>query len=389
MAKLHKLVITSCVMFLLLTPCFAMPKQEQCLKCHQDVRNADMEQSFIHEPFAQNQCNSCHGFNQADNIIAMPIEQKTSDVASKDDEWMEWLAESFVENTNQAALLPLDICASELTIKLWYQNRSKQQSILHCPDTNTIPTKATPSKKPDILQLHLSSYYDKLLSRATLAWGTDTPCRCQLFYTFDGHEYVLHQDDCFTNNHNQEIRNFKPGDTNISIKCTDTSQQHTQSQFMPLTSLPLRADNPNSTPQIEMAEFSADFNRIGDNIEISITTNQPATMALGQIEQNKEPLVTVSQEPMPQEDSEHSPLANKEQLNTTICFKCHRSTVEVSSHPINVSAPPGMIIPPEYPLLDNGELTCMTCHSRHSSNNPARLVKSSKKALCTGCHTNY
>ncbi|MBW2186551.1 MAG: cytochrome c3 family protein, partial [Deltaproteobacteria bacterium] len=50
---------------------------------------------------------------------------------------------------------------------------------------------------------------------------------------------------------------------------------------------------------------------------------------------------------------------------------------------------PGMIIPPEYPLLENGRMTCMTCHQPHSSNNEARLLKEGKKELCTGCHTNY
>ncbi len=389
MAKQYMLALTTSVMFFLLTASGAMASQNQCLTCHQDVRNAAMEQMFIHEPVAKSQCKGCHSANPEDTIYAEPVEQELIDTDSNDNEWIKWLAESFVESTQQTALLPVGACNSPLTIKLWYQNRSKQQSTINCPEVSTIPIKSAPPQVPTISQLHLSNYNDKLFTRATLVWATDAPCRCQLIYKFDEHQYVQHEDDLFTNNHNQEIRNFNPSNTNIAVECTDTFQQQTQSKFVPLTALPLRNDETIALTGKSSAEFTINYYRIAGNIEISIKTNQPATISIGQTEHNQEPMTTNQQEQNQPLHSGHSPLANEKQLNTTICFKCHRSTVEVSSHPINVLPPLGMIIPPEYPLLSNGMLTCMTCHSRHSSNNEARLIKQSKKALCTGCHTNY
>ena len=373
----------------------AMASSDQCLKCHQNILDTAAAKMIVHQPISQNQCELCHDPTQADEIITESIEQDQWGTATNGEKWMEWLAESFVENTYQVATLPISVCDTELTVKLWYQNHKKQQSEIRCPDLNSIPIKLTPPPKPTFSQLRLDNYNDKLLSRATLSWTTAVPCRCQLLYRFDDHEYIKDEDDFYTLNHNQEIRNFNPTNTDIAIQCDDTFQQHTQSDFIPLSTLTPKTDKPivDLLPQ-ETTEFSTEFKRIADFIEISITTNQPAAISIGRIEQKKETLPVVGQiqgqnEPTINVASNHPPLSNEKQINTTICFKCHRSTVENASHPINVLPPPGMVIPVEYPLLSNGKLTCMTCHNRHSSNNEARLIKKGKKELCTGCHTNY
>ena len=387
-------MITTIVLAYVLMASSVMASPDQCLKCHQNVLDNANSHIVVHKPISQNQCQICHITPQTNNIITEQIEQEQWSPTPDDNKWMEWLAESFTENSHQVALLPANACDTELTIKLWYQNRQKQQSTIRCPDFNTIPTKLSPPPKPTISQLHLDNYNDKLLSRATLSWITDVPCRCQLIYNFDNHQYVKKEDDFYTLNHNQEIRNFSPTDTSISILCDDTFQQRSQSNPISLTALTLKTHKPKDLQSPDATKYSTEFTRIANFVEITITTNQPAAISIGRIERKKEPQPTTqpgttSYEPLSTATKDHPQLASKKQVNTTICFKCHRSTVEVSSHPINVVAPPGMIIPIEYPLLSGGKLSCMTCHSSHSNNNEARLIKSGKKELCTGCHTNY
>ena len=387
-------MITTIVLACVLMASAVIASPNQCLKCHQNVLDKANLQIVVHKPISQNQCQICHTIPQANNIITEQIEEQQWNPNPDDKKWMEWLAESFTETSHQVALLPANVCETELTIKLWYQNRQKRQSTIRCPDFNAIPTKLSPPPKPTISQLHLDNYNDKLLSRATLSWATDVPCRCQLIYNFDNHQYIKMEDDFYTLNHNQEIRNFNPINTTISLQCDDTFKQRTQSNPVPLTTLSQQMLEPTQLQYSDATKYSTEFTRIADLIEIVIKTNQPAAISIGRIEQKKETQptaqpVTEFNQPLSTEAKAHPPLANKKQVNTTICFKCHRSTVEIASHPINVVAPPGMIIPIEYPLLSDGKLSCMTCHSRHSSNNEARLIKSGKKELCTGCHTNY
>jgi len=368
-----------------------MADSTRCLKCHQDMIDAATVKLVVHNPFFQHKCSLCHGVT-ADQVISETTEQEDLD---NERGKIEWLAESFGKSTLQVALLPADTCNSELTMKLWYQNREKQQSQIHCPDLDTIPTKLGTAQRPTVSLLQLRNYNAQLFTRTTLHWTTNVPCRCQLTYRSDEHEYTEHEDDFYTVVHHQEIRNFNPANTQISIECDDTFEQHTQAPFIPLTQLPHRKTKTDDLATQELAGFSVDFKRINDQVEISVATNQPAAVALGRVEQQQTTTQTVIpqipgiQDPDTGATANHPPLSDKEQVNTTICFQCHKETVEVASHPINVTAPPGMIIPPEYPLLADGRITCMTCHSRHSSDNEARLIKEGKKELCTGCHTNY
>jgi len=386
-------MLSTIILVSLLLTTTVIADSDQCLKCHQDLLDTAASKIVAHRPFAQNQCTLCHS---ATNTV-------TTGVTSREEDWLnktnvvgkiEWLAESFDESTLQVALLPADICKSDLTIKLWYLNHDKQQEIIHCPGNDAIPTRLSPKQRPAVSLFQLHHYNDKLFARATLNWSTNVPCHCQLVYLSDNQEYVEHEDDFYTTIHQQEIRNFNPANTQVSIQCDDTFQQHTQIQLTPITTLPVKTDPWGESQSQDITEFTTDFKRIGDSIEITISTTQPAAIALGRKKVKKLPLPAPQKKPpastvtLP-EISKHPPLAEEKQTNTTICFQCHKETVEVASHPINVLAPPGMVIPPEYPLLSDGRMTCMTCHTRHSSNNEARLLKGGKKELCTGCHTNY
>lgn len=371
----------------------AMAGSDQCLKCHQKLLDVATAKMVVHRPFSQNQCALCHTpTDKVTTTESSPTEELIKETSESGE--IEWLAESFIENTLQVALLPANICNADLIIKLWYQNRDKQQETIRCPDTPAMPIKLSPKQSPTISLFQRDHYNDKLFTRAMFSWTTSVPCRCKLFYRSDNHDYIEHEDDFYTVSHHQEIRNFNPANTQVSVQCDDTFQQHIEIPLTPITMLPLQAEPAEETQNQELAEFTTNFKRVGDAIEITISTSQPAAIALGRNEvktlllpvPQQQPLITAADLPAA---AEHPPLTQQKQLNTTVCFQCHKETVEVASHPINVVAPPGMIIPPEYPLLSDGRMTCMTCHASHGSNNEARLLKEGKKELCIGCHKNY
>lgn len=87
-----------------------------------------------------------------------------------------------------------------------------------------------------------------------------------------------------------------------------------------------------------------------------------------------------------QEKTSHTNLQNKEFTSLTTCSNCHPEGMGASSHPVNILPPKGMSIPPEYPTLADGRISCMTCHKRHASNIQFRLVKARDKEFCVGCH---
>ena len=94
---------------------------------------------------------------------------------------------------------------------------------------------------------------------------------------------------------------------------------------------------------------------------------------------------------MPGEDEEDEHRLLLDEVETTIdnCFTCHRGIRKEMSHPIEILPPPGMQVPEEYPLLSNGEMSCMTCHVRHGGDHPFRLIRAQGKKFCNGCHVSY
>jgi len=391
MTKLMRLIITTFLVTGSLYAQQASAKLSSCITCHQDVKNSTTNHYYVHRPVQEERCSLCHDTNSTDTLPIQPPENTTQIIIEPQEDKMEWLAESFIENTQQATLLPRDVAGENLTIKIWYKSGQKTSTEIQCPEAESLQRKFS-EKTPEINQLHLHNYNELLLSRATLSWLTTTPCKCQLTYRYTNHEYSKDEDDFYALNHTLEIRNFDTETTSVMVTCTDSMQLSTSTNFISLNTIPLITENEHDS-SFSSEQFSTQFKQIGDLIEITVTTNQPASLAIGRLESSSKPILieeTLETETIEQtNEGNHITLTNKEQLNTKICYRCHSSTLEGASHPINVLPPPGMIIPKEYPLLANGRLTCMTCHHPHSSNNEARLLKGGKKELCTGCHTNY
>jgi predicted CXXCH cytochrome family protein len=78
----------------------------------------------------------------------------------------------------------------------------------------------------------------------------------------------------------------------------------------------------------------------------------------------------------------------KDLVSTTnkVCEQCHGKYVAKKNHPINIPISPGMAMPKDFFVLNNGNITCVTCHAAHASDFEYRLVRSSKRELCISCH---
>lgn len=88
-----------------------------------------------------------------------------------------------------------------------------------------------------------------------------------------------------------------------------------------------------------------------------------------------------------------TPLVGKEGM----CYSCHRAEEQGGtffepgmSHPVNVSPPPGMVVPKHLGtrLVEGlGEVvTCMSCHDPHSRTKGFLKVPLRNDQLCVSCH---
>ena len=85
----------------------------------------------------------------------------------------------------------------------------------------------------------------------------------------------------------------------------------------------------------------------------------------------------------------HSDLADGYYTNYESCRPCHSDFFSPMSHPVDIVPGVGMEVSSELPLLEDGRISCMTCHVSHGGNDFYRLRFSTKKELCQACHDEY
>ena len=384
----------------------------KCLECHQNVLDSMQQQPFIHAPVGNKQCTTCHTGAISDNMASATPDQSqtpTTIIAALDDSApIHWLAETFTPATEHFALLPQNCANGALTLEIWSTEREKLQFDIDVPPFNTLSSLPQPAQ-PGLNQIHLHDYNSALLSRATLSWFTDTPCRCRISYGDSGEEYSIGEDDLFALQHRMVLRNFREQHL-FHIDCLDPFGRELNSKTQKITSVPLQTHPAtiNSAPLMQQ-QITTNFHRMGQQIWFALRSPQEISVSIGTIKQLNEVeqkadtmidpttippeapgvIIATRNENNNQETDEHKGLLTNHALNTNICYQCHQNMREGISHPVNVVAPLGMIIPRDYPLLPDGRMSCMSCHTVHAGSDYYRLRKDSKRELCIGCHVNY
>ncbi len=94
--------------------------------------------------------------------------------------------------------------------------------------------------------------------------------------------------------------------------------------------------------------------------------------------------------------------ADKVVASAEICFSCHDGSVVDSRdrvynerhHPVDKPPPPGMKIPDIFPLDENGNMQCATCHTAHGVSSEEGIedtvfirTSNDNSSMCRMCHT--
>jgi len=115
------------------------------------------------------------------------------------------------------------------------------------------------------------------------------------------------------------------------------------------------------------------FQRLGTDYLIELTFEQPVSVRIG----------TTGESRCLPEDVFHAGLSCGKASSIEACLNCHST----HQHPVNVSpTKQGTTIPPEFPTLQGGRLTCTSCHEPHGSNYMYFTRKYRKRELCVSCH---
>lgn len=86
----------------------------------------------------------------------------------------------------------------------------------------------------------------------------------------------------------------------------------------------------------------------------------------------------------------HPRLREPQELTIELCLSCHSNTNLGTSHPVRLYARRGnTIIPDELPTIEDGMMTCVTCHSPHGAPASQLVREIVKTKLCVTCHIRF
>lgn len=401
-APLRTILFLAFVLMLVTRPSYA--QQTECYDCHEEIQDAVDNGYYVHEPVREGKCDVCHAADSMQLPVGnkKPQQQKyvlqyQQNDAEEQAEPIKWLAENFTPQTQQFALIAEKRLKDKIILDLWYPGAGKQQQALSTPELTALIAQRPQHKMLSIDNLYLTGYDTRLLSRATLNWQTNEPSRCIANYGNDNLDNLFEEDDLYLRDHHLELRNFSKAGYVVEIQCRDPFKRKKTTDHFNINQLPIKEElvSQNSGDQ----QTDVNFYKIKNKLWISVATASPASLSVGTQQADKNEILDEETLPTipnrlpgqynPAPEEEHIVLNSRHYTNTEVCHTCHSGLEEGTSHPVNVQPPPNMIIPPEYPRLRDGRISCMSCHTVHAGNEEYRLLKKSKKKLCTGCHTNY
>jgi len=379
-------------------PAWAAMDFQPCLDCHQETIEKKMQQHYLHFPFTRQQCGVCH-----DAGAAAPAPQgnpaeaelkKNPDPALVERRNIRWLEESTMPDTSHWFLVPGEKAEKSLIVEVRENGKVTSRQEIDLPPLSGLPLLKNNGRPPVISDVQVQEVRRGVFLSTTIGWRTDTLTRAMVRYGVKEMAQTSPPLNRIGLQHQVILYNLKPDRTyRFSVVANDlfgrnqAALSQTFSTTQPLLPLPPAAAPPQPAAMKDVG-LSSRFQRIDDDYLVELKVVRPSTLAIGVRKNTRDPKPGGKNTRAAGATTalhEGFNLNSRFVTSFQVCAKCHKKNI-ATSHPVNVFPKRGMVIPPEYPTLPDGRITCMTCHEHHASNNPYRLIKAEPRDLCRGCH---
>jgi len=367
--------------------------ESPCMECHDDLYAESLENLYIHTPFLEKNCEICHDSSMSTSSgSSVSSAKKAQNSGPK----MTWLTKGGRSLSEHWLLLPVPESVSEFVLGVNGTGKKHSKLVYTLPPFDDLPEIENDKKGPQIDKVMILAMQRSIFITATIGWETDEISDAQIKYSLKKKQFLSAVDSQLGKSHQLTLMGLKAkkkyrfsviskdiyGNESVlgpyvlnTKKAKDGSGKKSEK----------KKKKKGSEVEEKENEILTEFYKIPGNYLIKVNSSEEKKIFLG--------LKSADESGDGDEDSgvnedmdpDHLLLTDPFELNTQQCYICHNSYKELS-HPVNVFPKPGMVIPPEYPTLPDGRISCMTCHNKHGSNNPFRTLKEHNRDLCIGCH---
>ncbi len=338
-------------------------KTSSCLSCHEDVYIKAASYRYRHS-VVTDKCPLCHiNPETKDNIIALrnlPTLQREwliyFDQLSKDQDYQ---AEVVLTDSDGRSCTPdrIDI----VTKNIWEPDRQRSSLEL---------------KK--LFRVMVDEIQKGGFVRAAISWDTDVFATSEIEYGLRGERPGTFKiNDLYTRNHKIILNGLK----------------HKSTYYFRTVSRDIYGNTLRSEEYTldTSGEFTRPAELKGDDAVLPIVEHmqvfrRPESKGLYlKVSANKLSGISINIKEIKKKDGNHGPgLSAARYLRIDVCYKCHPHD---SSHPVGIKAvSPKTKTPDGLPTIEEGIITCVTCHEPHGGERVHYNRFDFKQDLCMRCH---
>ena len=264
-------------------------------------------------------------------------------------------------------------------VQLYGQAGEFTRRIIAIPSLVNLAAVEDSGKAPEVSEVRVLKVERRALISATIGWTTNTLADASVRYGTDDRTQTAGPGKRFARHHQVLLANLQSGQTyRFTVVSRDLFGRSTVagpltfSTAEPLT--PTRQQERETLPgEGEKDAISINFKRCNADYLVELTLPQPASATIGKVGETR---------CLP-DDEAHAGLSCGEAVAIKACLDCHRG----HAHPLKVAPQKqATVIPPEFPTLSGGRITCSSCHEPHGSNNVNLMRKPTESELCASCH---
>ncbi len=376
----------------------AMTMKSNCLSCHDDAYQKGIKKFYLHSPFVDKECTTCHLGKES--TIGKRETVTTKEIIAP----IIFSSYSYLKENN---VLVEDIIP-EATYDINIIIEDRIGHTLEKNYTGIIPASLQDAmvddmKPPVISGINIGPIKKEVFLETTIAWDTDEPSTSCVEYGFsDQYGQRASKDATLTKHHAVTMYDMIGGKKyHFRIKSRDVSGNEAVSKdYVFIATASQGLDTTATKNKKKMTEKLAIASQLvfllDSKLCIYVETTTPAKMTVECIKvktasAKTELLASPAASPDAQEsmNGQYRYLVTKKELTIKGCYKCHPPEILGISHPVGVAQKRGTTVPNYLPTLEGGIITCVTCHDVHGGNRKYFTRLDASKDLCKTCHKEY